>query len=144
MHISSQWPNASYRGESFSPVSTVMKRNITTLGSTHKHNFLQCIIQVGAAHQHFQRLGLVTLLLNIKGLCGNFPRSSQLMLHLRLLGLCQQDGHFICFLSSISFFTQLQLYPLAILIGNSFDFSSLCFPDFSWSETQTFFKKEKY
>lgn len=42
-------------------------------------------------------------------------------------------------LSLLHFFTQL----LAVHTGDSFDFSVLCVPDFSWSEIQTLFKKEK-
>lgn len=53
-------------------------------------------------------------------------------------------GQSLCFLSSTSFFTQLRFHFLAIPTGDSFDFSSSCFPDFSWSEIQTLFNKEKY
>lgn len=109
------------------------------LGLHTQYNFLQCIIQVGVAHHPFLGPGLVGSLLNIKGLCGNFLQLSQLILHLKLLGLCQKDGLFICFLSSIS----LLSFLLYIHTGDSFDFSVLCVPDFSWSEIQTLFKKEK-
>lgn len=85
------------------------------LGFHTQYNFLQCIIQVGVVHHPFLGPGLVGSLLNIKGLCGNFLQLSQLILHLKLLGLCQKDGLFICFLSSISLLSFL-LYTLGIAL----------------------------